>query len=765
MARLPYVIPYDPDFLGDGFRVPLLQANCRGRLVDAGRAIDYIHYSLVMHQDRKMALYTVHNLDVSQKKSAPRTGWDLDPRIDRAYQTGPGAYSNNVWDRGHLVMRDAVVWGSQQEAQDASDSTFYYTNSSLQHERFNQEEWLHLENWVLEKAGDISSRLCVFTGPIYTEHDLVENDVRVPSAFWKVIVLRDPTANGGDLAALGFMMKQNELWTKWQGAETVNLRLYQVGIKDIGSYTGLSFGELANLDEFEWRQAKFRDRSMMPPVTITGPDDIQFFGDRRRARGIRALRVRKSGDGSIEAGALTTEKDKDCGCRKSASPADETVTALTAQVVALRDMVETLLENNQGNFEERALREIKTKMFRIVGGEIAGVGEFPDCACIGDGGEWFCSGVLVHKRVVLTAAHCAPQIDKVYLGGRSLNLLNSMGEVVEVERVFVHPEYDPDLAPSNDIALLLLKRDATIAPVGIATLEEVNAEDNVMLVGFGYDDPSLPIGFGTKRKVDVGLTNLTGFSENDIRNIERLHGFDSRLEFHAGKKGIGKDSCNGDSGGPAYLRSNNGFKLAGLTSRSAHSSVLPCGDGGIYTRITPYLGWIAQVTNGLINSAGGEATPGGGTEIPSEPPTTPTTSKNLPYVSAVQPNPSGPDPGKEWVEIGNPGSTPISLNQYRIEDVHGGKFQLSGVISPKKKVKKFIPKNNAVKLSNNGDSVKLFFENQLIHEVSYTKAGSGEVITFDAPQNPVGGNGGGGSNNGGGGSTNGEAGLIDAEPC
>ena len=58
MARLPYEIPYDPSFLGDGFQVPLPHTCCKGTLVNSGQVLDYIHFSLVMHQDRKMALYT-----------------------------------------------------------------------------------------------------------------------------------------------------------------------------------------------------------------------------------------------------------------------------------------------------------------------------------------------------------------------------------------------------------------------------------------------------------------------------------------------------------------------------------------------------------------------------------------------------------------------------------------------------------------------------------------------------------------------------------
>jgi endonuclease G len=718
MARLPYVVPYDPDFLGDGFRVPLLTPVCQGRLVQSGRVFDYIHYSLVMHRERQSAVYAAHNIDVSQRRSVPRTGWDLDARIERAQQTGPAAYHSNPWDRGHLVRRAAVAWGTRQEAEDASDSTFYYTNAAPQHERFNQDEWLALEDWVLQSAGHLSARLCVFTGPLYTTMDTFHEGTRIPSAFWKVVVLRDPTANGNDLSALGFVMKQNELWEDWNGASTLDLRLYQVGITEIGGYTGIEFGELALLDEFEWRQPRFRDRTHMQLVEITGPDDIRFYGERRRARGIRALRVGR--EGSLPASTdRAAGRSRPCGGCKDAAAGDASIVALAAQVRSLEEVVETLLEDSAQRGPERAaVREARQMFARIVGGDRTQPDDFPDCACIGDDGDWFCSGVLVHERVVLTAAHCAPAIDRVYLGGTSINLVGVLGEVIPVEDVVIHPDYDPERVPSHDIAALILASPAQTAPVDLATADEVDGEDNVMLVGFGYEHPWLPLGFGTKRQVDVPLTHLAGLSEDQIAQVEWTHGFDRDHEFHAGRKELGQDSCNGDSGGPAYVRVDSAYKLAGLTSRAAHSSVLPCGDGGIYTRITPYLAWLAQATGGLlgdVDDAGPVAAPGV-------------------YISASLPNPSGRDRGNEWIEVINASSRAVPLDGYVLADKQGGQHALVGVLSAGATRRVALPASSPLKLGNRGDEISLQRDGEELHRVSYESAGTGQVLQFEHPE-------------------------------
>lgn len=759
MAQLPYTIPYDPAFLSDRLLVPMPVPRCEGKLFASGQPLDYIHYSLVMHEDRRTAVLTAHNIDRGQKKSVPRSGWDLDDRAGAA-QIGNEAYKFNDWDRGHLVRRAAVAWGTRQRAQEASDSTMYYTNSALQHARFNQDEWLHLEDWVLDTASDISNRLCVFTGPIWTKGDQdTDRGFRIPSAFFKVVVVKEDVDGEEDLAVLGFVMKQNEMWKDWNGAAALDLHTYQVGIQEIGQYTNIDFGELANLDDFEWRGARFRDRSRMQPIPIRKPSDIQLTGtNARRARGRRAIPrgappqgPQGGGSGGTARSGSTSTGQSDCGCSDTAS----VLAPLRDEMTAMRALLDQIMDDMaKPQDPERAAEraELQRNYYRIVGGAPVAAGTYPECACIGNDDDWFCTGVLIAPNIVLTAGHCAPNITRVFLKGRSI-LLSSQGEEIGVKAVHVHPDYDMGLVPANDIALLILERDSEVEPIQLATRAEVDAADDTVLVGFGYDDPERPWGFGTKREANVGLpTGLV--SPEELHFLEADKGFDNRSEFYAGAKDLGVDSCNGDSGGPAYVMVENELRLAGLTSRAARDRDVNCGDGGIYTRVTAHLEWIAEVTG-----VQGFPPPGADAER-EDAPQAPT--GGAVHISAAVPNPDGTDQGNERVELTNTGNEAQDLGGWKLQDRQDGSEPLDGGIDAGGKRWITLASNSRVKLSNSGDLIRLVDrDGAVVHEVSYPRAGSGDVLTFDAPA------GGGGGNAGGGdpGADPGAGAGFEPDPC
>jgi len=112
-------------------------------------------------------------------------------------------------------------------------------------------------------------------------------------------------------------------------------------------------------------------------------------------------------------------------------------------------------------------------LIRIVGGWETTPGEYPDCCLIGRRFpnrtiSWFCTGVLVHPRVVLTAGHCQDPTFAVNVV--ALKALNQAAlgdaEIIGVRRVVVNPGYPQSLG--NDISVLLLRRNATVDPTPIA---------------------------------------------------------------------------------------------------------------------------------------------------------------------------------------------------------------------------------------------------------------------------------------------------------
>lgn len=239
-------------------------------------------------------------------------------------------------------------------------------------------------------------------------------------------------------------------------------------------------------------------------------------------------------------------------------------------------------------------KTVRDALARIVGGLPVTPGDFPECALIGRRRRngtfnWYCTGVLVHPRIVLTAAHC-------FIPKRPANVVAlsiddqadvPTGEVRSVRRMVVHPQY-PN-SGRHDIAVMVLRRNSGVTPVRPATANEMEDAEETTLVGFGNDDVQSTRGFGTKREVTVPITNGPGSSEDDEDEL----GFESSLEFVAG--GDGYDSCNGDSGGPAYIRVGGARVVAGLTSRATETARDPCGEGGIYTRVDVHAQFIRNV--------------------------------------------------------------------------------------------------------------------------------------------------------------------------
>ncbi|PEX10773.1 endonuclease [Bacillus cereus] len=239
---------YDPKFLGLNHEVP--HPKLRSELdqdialqQNGEKILDYTHFSIVMSKSRRLAYYTVVNIDGKNSKNIGRENqWHFDPRIDKQYQCGDELYENNDLDRGHLVRRRDPIWGDS--AEEANKDTFHFTNCSPQHRDLNQKTWAELENYILNNAKNFNLKVTVFTGPIFRSDDMIYRGVQIPAEFWKVAVM---IKEDGNLSATAYLQSQKNLIDNLEFAYG-KYKTYQVPVSKIEALTGLDFGELRNHD-------------------------------------------------------------------------------------------------------------------------------------------------------------------------------------------------------------------------------------------------------------------------------------------------------------------------------------------------------------------------------------------------------------------------------------------------------------------------------------------------------------------------------------
>jgi V8-like Glu-specific endopeptidase len=224
----------------------------------------------------------------------------------------------------------------------------------------------------------------------------------------------------------------------------------------------------------------------------------------------------------------------------------------------------------------------------IIGGELTEPGEFDGVVAL-QAGTGLCSGTVVAPRLILTAAHCLAALDP------NTEVIVHYGDHINAGTIVAsnwgaHPQFCPDCKQDLfDYGYVEIDTDfmvpgGYILPIATqAEWDQAMAEGReVTVVGYG-EDPGTGDGVGVKRKVTTTISKLSK----------------GGLEFYAG--GNAHDSCNGDSGGPAFVRVGSGeLRLAGITSRGSN----PCGDGGYYGAPYPALCWVRNETG--VDFIGGE---------------------------------------------------------------------------------------------------------------------------------------------------------------
>lgn len=218
------------------------------RIDGTGHVLNYQNYSLAMHAERRMAVYSAANVDFSRRYalSRPADVWRFDPRIAQKHQLGNWYYAKNNFDRGHLTRREDLEFGeTPQEALISAADTCHWTNCTPQHGRFNQskELWQAIERYILEESIFSNKvRAQVITGPIFDEGDPTYKDIQYPLQYWKVVAA--PRVNGA-LFATAYIASQEAVIAQY-GIEATDapfgaFKTFQTTIAEIERLTGLAF--------------------------------------------------------------------------------------------------------------------------------------------------------------------------------------------------------------------------------------------------------------------------------------------------------------------------------------------------------------------------------------------------------------------------------------------------------------------------------------------------------------------------------------------
>ncbi|XP_062538139.1 uncharacterized protein LOC134206439 [Armigeres subalbatus] len=236
---------------------------------------------------------------------------------------------------------------------------------------------------------------------------------------------------------------------------------------------------------------------------------------------------------------------------------------------------------------------------RIVGGQPTGINEFPWMARLSYFNRFYCGGMLINDRYVLTAAHCVKGfmwfMIKVTFGEH-----NRCDDAVRPETRFVLRAIAQKfsfLNFDNDIALLRLNDRVPITdfirPICLPTDPvKTYVGMNGLVTGWGTlkedGKPSCIL-----QEVEVPVLS------NDVCSSETNYTASMITDnmMCAGYLGKGKkDSCQGDSGGPLIAeRPDKRYELIGVVSwgNGCARPYYP----GVYTRVTQYLDWIKENSN------------------------------------------------------------------------------------------------------------------------------------------------------------------------
>lgn len=217
----------------------------------------------------------------------------------------------------------------------------------------------------------------------------------------------------------------------------------------------------------------------------------------------------------------------------------------------------------------------------IVGGD--SYSGLPAVGALTVDGQMYCTGTVIAPRKVVTAAHCVVGVSASRMKFVIGSDITHPDARIQVSQMIAHPDYDSQ-SIRNDIALVMLVQDAPVTPMGVLDGMDANwVGASLFFVGYGVNNGYQQTGAGLKRAVWIPISEV----------------YPAAFRYDHDQV----NTCNGDSGGPAFHLTQGGdYLLAGVTSYGDAY----CTSYGVDTRVDAFRDFLGLDSGGDQNPCGQE---------------------------------------------------------------------------------------------------------------------------------------------------------------